>query len=109
MNKLIEYIKYMLLLLRKDLHLLGNVLIIAFLERQQYQLSLPEKCPNTEFFCSVFSRIWTDYRDYGPEKLCILEIFRAVSIFDNGGGGGIKYTENNLKFLKVTFCTGNLI
>ena len=42
-----------------------------------YQLALREKCPYSEFFWSVFSRIWTEYefspdeRRYGPEKLRI--------------------------------------
>ena len=31
-------------------------------------LSLREKCPYSEFYRSIFSRIWTEY---GPEKLRI--------------------------------------
>ena len=44
-------------------------------------LKLREKCPNTEFFWSVFSHIWTVYGvspnvgKYGPEKLRIWTIF----------------------------------
>ena len=42
-----------------------------------------EKCPNTEFFWSIFSGIWTEYGDlrspntgkYGAEKLRIWTIF----------------------------------
>ena len=41
-----------------------------------FHLSVHEKCPNTEFFWSVFSRIWTEISvfspnagKYGPEKL----------------------------------------
>ena len=38
-------------------------------------LSLREKCPNTEFFWSVFSRIRTEY---GPGKTLYLDTFHAV-------------------------------
>ena len=34
-----------------------------------------EKCPNIEFFWSVFSRIQTEY---GPEKTPYLDTFHAV-------------------------------
>ena len=27
------------------------------------KMALREKCPNTEFFWSIFSCIWTEYRD----------------------------------------------
>ena len=40
-----------------------------------------EKCPNTSYFLSVFSRIWTEY---GPEITPYLDTFRAVLfIFPN--------------------------
>ena len=49
------------------------------------KVTLREKCPNTMFFWSLFSRIWSEYGDllvfspnagkYGPEKLCIWTIF----------------------------------
>ena len=53
-----------------------------------------EKCPNTEFFFwSVFSSIWTEYRDtpylsvfspnagkYRPEKTPYLDTFHAVNM-----------------------------
>ena len=44
-------------------------------------LSLPlsEKCPNTEFFWSVFSFIWTEEGKDVPEKTLYFEIFHAVS------------------------------
>ena len=32
--------------------------------QQKYEFfTLHKKSPNTEFFCSVFSRIWTEYDD----------------------------------------------
>ena len=31
--------------------------------KHQQNLSLRKNCPNTEFFWSVFSCIWTEYRD----------------------------------------------
>ena len=48
---------------------------------------LREKCPNKEFFWTVFSLIGTDYEDsvfspnarkYGPEKTPYLDTFHAV-------------------------------
>ena len=39
--------------------------------------ALREKCPNTEFFWSVFSRIWTEYR---PEKTPYLDTFHEVRV-----------------------------
>ena len=41
---------------------------------------LSENSPNSEFFWSLFSRIWTDYggisaKKYGPEKLRIWTLF----------------------------------
>ena len=54
--------------------------------------SLREKCPNTEFFWSVFSCIWTEYGEirylsvfspnvekYEPEKTPYLDTFHAVT------------------------------
>ena len=47
-------------------------------------LSLREKCPHTEFFWSVLSRIRTKYvfnpnaGKYGPEKTLYLDTFHAV-------------------------------
>ena len=50
--------------------------------------ALRENCPNTEFFWSAFSRIWTEYEylsvfspnagKYGPEITLYLDIFHAV-------------------------------
>ena len=37
--------------------------------------TLRKKCPNTEFFWSAFSCIWTEY---GPEKTPYLDTFQAV-------------------------------
>ena len=48
-------------------------------------LSLREKCPHTEFFWSVLSRIRTKYvfspnaGKYGPEKTLYLDTFHAVT------------------------------
>ena len=39
-------------------------------------MTLPKKCQNTEFFWSLFSRIWTEYRDLlrkSPYSFQILE------------------------------------
>ena len=41
-------------------------------------VTLREKCPHSEFFWSVFSRIWTECpnaRKCGPEKLPIRTLF----------------------------------
>ena len=46
--------------------------------------SLREKCPNTEFVCSVFFRIWTEYTispnagKKGLEKTPYLDTFHAL-------------------------------
>ena len=44
-----------------------------------YYLILRKKCPYSEFFWSVFSRIWTEFSPnvgkYGPEKLQIRALF----------------------------------
>ena len=51
--------------------------------RQYYEkvgaehFTLREKCPNAEFCCSVFPRIWTEY---GPEKTPYLDTFKTVSL-----------------------------
>ena len=49
------------------------------------RFTVREKCPYSEFFWSVFSRIWTEYGEisvfspnagkYGPEKLQIRTLF----------------------------------
>ena len=51
--------------------------------------SLHEKCPYSEFFWSLFSRIWTEYgkirspnaEKYGPEKLQIRTLFTQWMCF----------------------------
>ena len=40
--------------------------------------TLGEKCPNTEFFLSVFFRIRVNTGKYGPEKTRYLDTFYAV-------------------------------
>ena len=42
------------------------------------KLTLREKCPITEFFWPIFSRIQSDYGKYGPEKKHYLETFHTV-------------------------------
>ena len=40
--------------------------------------TLREKCPNTGFFCSVFSRIRPNTGKRGPEKNPCLDTFHAL-------------------------------
>ena len=48
-------------------------------------LSLREKCPYSEFFRSVFSRIWTEYRpencEYGHFTQYYKHILNLISVF----------------------------
>ena len=62
--------------------ILGNLI-----QSNLYKASVPEKCPNTEFFWSVFSRVWTEYWEtlfslnagkYGPELTPYLDTIHAV-------------------------------
>ena len=65
---------------------------VAFPKTEQKQhVSLGKKCPNSEFFWSVYLRIWTEYGDlqanflfslyaekYGEEKRPSLDIVHAL-------------------------------
>ena len=57
-------------------------------------MSLRKKCPYSEFFCSVFSRIWTEYR---PEKTSDADTFRVVYILVEG--------ENRRFYAELFFTT----
>ena len=43
--------------------------------------SLRKKCPNTEFFSSVFSSIWTEYGKIRTRKTPYFDAFHAVHIW----------------------------
>ena len=46
-------------------------------------VSLREKCPKTEFFWSVFSRIWIEYRDLLRKMRCGKGRTRKTPYLDN--------------------------
>ena len=56
---------------------LYNTETTKFLTQQDFSrnLALREKCPNTEFFLSVFS---PNVGEYGPEKTPYLDTFHTV-------------------------------
>ena len=65
----------------EEFNILGLLFIASYIKFAKY--SLREKCPNTEFFWSVFSRILTEYgeirsRKNGPEKTQYLDTFHEV-------------------------------
>ena len=50
-----------------------------------YSCSLHEKCPNTEFFWFVFSRIWTEYGVVTSSRLLTGNFYWIISkVFRNG-------------------------
>ena len=55
---------------------------------------LREKCPNTEFFWSVFSCIRTEYRNIRTRKPPSLGTFHAVQVIVKG----THYSAKSIKF-----------
>ena len=51
-------------------------------------LPLREKCQNTKFFCSVFSRIWTEYGEIRIQSECGKIRTRKNSVFGHFSRSG---------------------
>ena len=63
-----------------EMHYIGNLRVVLTLTLQpdlSQTSSLREKCPNTDIFLSIFSRIRTEN---GPEKNPYLDTFHAVHV-----------------------------
>ena len=63
--------------------------------------SLCEKCPNTEFFWSVFPRIWTEYGDIYAVNFCIQSEYEKIRTRKNSVFGHFLHSDLQLYIIFI--------